>query len=94
MSSPADSVFRSELPIHATGLDLIDRFQLPIDRLYPPDHLIRKVSFTAADYLSDISRRLGAPPRTPNGSYLDSSVVRRRLSIAAPQLDVHRDRRH
>jgi hypothetical protein len=74
MSSPADSVFRSELSIHATGLDLIDRFQLPIDRLYPPDHLIRAVSFTADDYLSTISRRLGAPPRTPNGSYLDSSV--------------------
>jgi hypothetical protein len=75
MSSPTDSVFSSELPINATGLDLVDRFQLPVAPLYPDDHLIHSVSLTAADYSSSVTRRLGAPPRTPNGSYLNSYAV-------------------
>jgi hypothetical protein len=47
---------------------------LPLDLLYPQDHLIRSVFFTANDYLSRLTRSLGAPPRTPNGSYLNFYV--------------------
>jgi hypothetical protein len=75
MSSPTDSDFRPDLPVNATGLDLVDRFQLPLDSLHPDDHWIRSVSFTAEDYLSSTKRRPGAPPRTPNGSYLNSYAV-------------------
>jgi hypothetical protein len=91
MSSPTDSDFRSVLPINATGLDLIDRFQLSVDSLYPTDHLVTSV-FEANDYLSSLYRRLGAPPRTPNGSYFAFSVgnylllLRRWISTATDDI--------
>mgnify|MGYP000099278204 CR=1 FL=1 len=69
MSSNADSGFLPTLPVSATGIDLIERLQLPSDSLYPTDH--RVLSFdVASDSLARIPFRVGAPPRTPNGSYL------------------------
>jgi hypothetical protein len=62
-------LFRSVLPVGATGIDLIERIQLPSDSLYPMDYLVTS-SLEANDYRSRLNRRFCVPPRTPNGSYL------------------------
>jgi hypothetical protein len=93
MSSPADSGFLPILPFSATGIDLIERLQLPSDSLYPADH--RVTSFdVASDSLARIPFRFGAPPRTPNGSYLSPSLgtypllLRSwMLTVPEPQID-------
>jgi hypothetical protein len=72
MSPPAVLAFEPVLPREATGLDLIDRLQLP-DSLFSENHLIR--SPVVADYLSRRALRIGAPPRTSNASFLDSPLA-------------------
>jgi hypothetical protein len=67
-------LFRSVLPVGATGIDLIERIQLPSDSLYPMDYLVTS-SLEANDYRSRLNRRFCVPPRTPNGSYLVPEAI-------------------
>jgi hypothetical protein len=73
MSTFSVLVFDPVLPVNATGDDLIDRLQLP-DSLLSSEHLPRGGPDTTAEEYDH--RRLlliGAPPTTPNGSFLDGS---------------------
>ena len=70
MSSPADSFSQPDLPVNTTCMDFIERYQLPPD-LHQEGHFVTSF-FEAAEYRSRLTSRLGAPPRTPNGSHLDS----------------------
>jgi hypothetical protein len=54
MSSPADSVFQTVLPVNAMGIDLIERLELPSDSLYPEDRKALTSSLEAR--LTDVIR--------------------------------------
>jgi hypothetical protein len=77
VSLPADvyvfsSGFNPVLPVNATGEDLIDRLQLP-DSLLSSEHLNRGGPDATAEYDERRLELIGAPPTTPNGSFLDGS---------------------
>jgi hypothetical protein len=73
MSTFSVLVFDPVLPVNATGDDLIDRLQLP-DSLLSSEHLTRGGPDATAEYDDRRLELIGAPPTTPNGSFLDGSV--------------------
>jgi hypothetical protein len=72
MSTFSVLVFDPVLPVNATGDDLIDRLQLP-DSLLSSEHLTRGGPDATAEYDDRRLLLIGAPPTTPNGSFLDGS---------------------
>jgi hypothetical protein len=72
MSTFSVLVFDPVLPVNATRDDLIDRLQLP-DSLLSSEHLTRGGPDETAEYDDRRLELIGAPPTTPNGSFLDGS---------------------